>query len=96
MDINQILAAYNDATAREKAAKKEREKLAAMVKDFAGGREHFTTDAYIVIIDKRKRTGLDADALRKDFPDIADVYGKTTEYDVITVKAAEPATAKTA
>lgn len=96
MDINEIIAAYNAAKADESAAKKKKEKFAALIMAHAGGREFFTTDAYNVMIDTRTRTGIDTEALYKDFPEIKGEYGKTTTYNVITAKEVTSAEVKTA
>lgn len=96
MSINETITAYNAAKAQENAAKKEKEKLAALIINHANGRDFFATDEYNVVIDKRTRTGIDTETLYKDFPDFKDTYGKTTEYNVITAKAITKATEKTA
>jgi len=96
MDINEIIKNYNAAKAAENAAKKEKEKLSALIINYAAGREFFTTDAYNVIIDVRTRTGIDTETLYKDFPDFKDVYGKTTTYNVITAKESAAAAKKSA
>jgi len=87
MTTNEIIAAYLAAKEAEKQAKKEKEKLQAMILDAAGDADFFETDAYRIMIDTRTRTSIDTDAVYKDFPEFKDVYGKTTEYSVITVKA---------
>ena len=79
MLTNEIISAYIAAKEAEKQAKKERKKLQAMILDAAGGADFFETDAYRIMID--------TDAVYRDFPEFKDVYGKTTEYSVITVKA---------
>lgn len=95
MSINAIIAAYLAAKEAEKAAAAEAKKLQALILDAAGGAAYMETEGYNVMIDSRSRTTLDAAALRKDFPDIADEYGKTTTYNVITAKA-KAAEARTA
>lgn len=87
MGINGIIAAYIAAKEAEKAAAAEAKKLQALILEAASGAAYVETDDYHVMIDARSRTTLNAEALRKDFPDIADVYGKTTTYNVITAKA---------
>lgn len=87
MSTNEIIAAYLAAKEAEKQAKKEKEKLQAMIQDAARGADFFETDAYRIMIDTRTRTSIDTDAVYRDFPEFKDVYGKTTEYSVITVKA---------
>ena len=87
MAINEIVAAYIAAKETEKAAAAEAKKLQALILSAAAGAEYIETDDYHVMIDVRSRTTLDAAALRKDFPDIAEVYGKTSTYPVIAAKA---------
>lgn len=84
--IDSIIAAYNAAKAAESAAKKEKERLAAIILESAKGADFFETDTFRVMIDKRKREGLDTKALYRDFPDIKKEYGTITEYSVITAK----------
>ena len=95
MSINAIIAAYIAAKEAEKAAAAEAKKLQALIISAAGGAAYMETDGYNVMIDTRTRTTINADALRKDFPDVMDVYGKTTTYNVITAKA-KTAEARTA
>ena len=87
MSTNEIIAAYIAAKEAEKQAKKEKDRLQALILDAAGGADFFETDAYRIMIDTRARTSIDTEAVYKDFPEFKDVYGKTTEYTVLTVKA---------
>lgn len=86
MSINEIISAYNKAKETESRAKKEKERLSALILDYAGNRDFLETDSYNVMIDNRTRTGIDTKRLYSDFPDIKEVYGTTTEYKVITAK----------
>lgn len=87
MSIDEIISAYNRAKAAESSAKKEKERMAALILERANGAEFFETEAYRVFLDPRKREGLDTARLYKDFPDIKAEYGTVSNYSVITAKA---------
>ena len=96
MAINDIISAYLAAKEQEAAAKKTAAAMKAAILDAARGADHFTTDAYTVIIKTSQALRLDTAALYRDFPDVKDTYGKTTtsvSVDVATLAAAEQATA---
>lgn len=95
-DINEIVAAYNAAKARESAAKKEKDLCSAMILEYANGAEFFETDDFRVMLGNRSRSGIDTKKLYKDFPDIKDVYGTTTTYTVIDAQKKESAGKKSA
>ena len=87
MAINDgIIAAYLAAKEAEKTAKKEAEKLAAQIIAAAGDDAAIMTEGYSVIIDTRRRVGLDTERFYADFPDAKDAYPKVTEYKVIIAK----------
>lgn len=87
MTIDEMITGYLAAKEAEKQAKKEKERLQALILDKIGKTDFFETDAYRIMIDVRSRTGIDTEAVYRDFPEFKDVYGKTTEYTVLTVKA---------
>ena len=87
-NVNSVIAAYLAAKEAEKAAKKEAEKLAEKIFSAAGAAGVIDTDAYSVIISTRSRESVDIAALRAEFgQELLDLYGKRTEYRVITAKA---------
>ena len=87
MDINTIINLYNSAKEQEREAKKQAEKLKAMILNHASGSELFETENYIVMIQKRISTRIDTETLYKDFPDFKETYGKQTVSEIITTKA---------
>lgn len=87
-NMNNIIAAYLAAKEAKKAAKKEAEKLAEKIFSAAGDAGVIDTDAYSVIISTRSRESVDVAALRAEFrQELLDMYGKRTEYRVITAKS---------
>lgn len=97
MTINEIIAAYNAAKAEETAAKKRAENMKKLILEYAGIADNFTTDTYTVVIKTTVSTRLDTAALYKDFPDIKESYGKTTESkSVFAVPTANAAGKKSA
>lgn len=85
MTINEMIKEYASAKQIEKEAKKQAEKMKDMILAYASGANNFETDIYSVIIKNNIRCGIDTETLYKDFPDLKDVYGKTTEYKTITI-----------
>jgi len=96
MSINDIIAAYNAAKEQEKQAKKRAEEMKDLILAHAGGADNFTTDIYTVVIKTTTSSRLDTTALYKDFPDIKETYGRTTESKSITAVATAGAAKKTA
>lgn len=84
MSINEIVSAYIAAKAEKAAAEKREKAMKALIIQHAHGAEYFETDDFRVMISKRKRTGIDTEKLYADFPEMKDVYGQTSFYDVIT------------
>lgn len=93
---NSAIAALIKAREDKRDAEKREKAAADFIKAYAAGRPAFETEDYSVILDKRTRNGLDTAALYKDFPDIKETYGTTTEYIVITVAVKETDAEKTA
>ena len=96
MGINEIIAAYLKEKETEAAAKKRAAAMKALLIDYAGGRDNFTTDVYTVIVKTSTSCRLDTSALLHDFPDIKDVYGKDTTSTTITAVVTADAEKKTA
>jgi len=96
MSINDIIAAYNAAKEQEKQAKKRAEEMKDLILSHAGNADNFTTDIYTVVIKTTTSSRLDTTALYKDFPDIKETYGRTTESKSITAVATADAAKKTA
>lgn len=84
MNINEMIENYLKAKETEKAAKKESEYLKDMILLYAGQKNAFNTESYNIIIKTQKRTSIDTERLYKDFPEMKQVYGKTTEFKIIT------------
>lgn len=96
MGINEIIAAYIQEKEAEAAAKKRAAAMKALLIDYAGGRDNFSTDVYTVVIKTSASTRLDTDALYRDFPDIKESYGKTTTSTTVTAVVTADAEKKTA
>lgn len=91
MEINTIINLYNSAKEQEKEAKKQAEKLKALILNHASGADFFETEDYNVMIQDRISTRIDTETLYKDFPDLKDVYGKQTVSKIITAKPKQTA-----
>ena len=96
MGINEIIAAYIQEKETEAAAKKRAAAMKALLIDYAGGRDNFSTDVYTVVIKTSASTRLDTENLYKDFPDIKETYGKTTTSTTVTAVVTADAEKKTA
>lgn len=78
MDINNIIRAYMETVENRKAMEKQEENLKKMIYDFMGENTFAETDCYFLTVKETATTRLDTKALYKDFPDMKDVYGKTS------------------
>ena len=85
MDINSIIASYLQEKATETAAKKRADEMKKIILQHAGNADNFITDEYTVIIKTTTSKRLDTAALYKDFPDIKDVYEKTTTSKTLAI-----------
>lgn len=90
--MDAIVTEYLAAKAEKTAAEKREKALAALILAHAGvtGPEqdaYFETAGYRVTISPKKREGLDAEKLRKDFPDILADYGKVSRWSGIDARA---------
>lgn len=94
MNINTIIAEYNRIKEEKTSLEKQEKALREQILLFANEKAMFETDQFTVIIKSSERVTLDTRALYKDFPEMKDVYGKTST--VKTLAIAEKATEKTA
>ena len=78
MDINNIIRAYMEIVENRKAMEKQEENLKKMIYDFMGKNTFAETDCYFLTVKETATTRLDTKALYKDFPDMKEVYGKTS------------------
>lgn len=86
MDINTAAAAYMAAKEKERAAKKAAEAARAELIAAAGGRDVLTTDEYIITFTHKPRTIIDTVALYRDFPDLKNAYGRSSDSVSVDVK----------
>lgn len=89
MSINEMICEYLQEKEKKSAAEKREKQLAKLINDYAAGKAFFVTDDYAVTMDSRKRTIIDSERVKNDFPDFYDVYGKISEYTVIIAKEKE-------
>ena len=78
MTINETISSYLAAKAAETVARKQADAMKKLILDHAGSADHFTTDAFTVVIKTTISSRLDTAALYKDFPDVKSVYGRET------------------
>ena len=78
MNINDVITSYLQAKQAEADAKKRAAAMKELILQHAGDADNFTTDVYTIIVKTTTSSRLDTAALYKDFPDIKDMYGKTT------------------
>ena len=95
MEINSIIHAYMETVENRKAMEKQEENLKKMIYDFMGENTFAETGFYFMTIKETATTRLDTKALYKDFPDMKEVYGKTSisKSLVVTEKQQEKKTA---
>lgn len=96
MSINEIITNYLIAKQEESNAKKRAAAMKELIMQHAGQADNFTTDIYTVVIKETTSKRLDTAALYKDFPDIKDVYEKTTTSKTVTAVLTASAEGKTA
>ena len=94
MNIDVIIAEYNRIKEEKASLEKQEKALREQILLFANEKNMVETDRYTVIIKSSERVTLDTKALYKDFPEMKDVYGKTTT--VKTLAIAEKVAEKTA
>ena len=94
MNIDVIIAEYNRIKEEKASLEKQEKALREQILLFANEKTIVETDHYTVIIKSSERVTLDTKALYKDFPEMKEVYGKTTT--VKTLAIAEKAAEKTA
>ena len=87
MTINEIVARLDAVSSALAPLKKEYDALRKQVLAYAGDRDYFETDDNAVFIKNTPSTRLDTAALYKDFPDIKDVYNKTTFSRSVDIRA---------
>ena len=78
MDINSIINAYMETMENRKALEKQEENLKKLIYDYMGENTFAETGFYFMTIKETETTRLDTKALYKDFPDMKEVYGKTS------------------
>lgn len=78
MEINNIIRAYMETVENRKALEKQEENLKKMIYDFIGENTFAETDCYFLTVKETATTRLDTKTLYKDFPDMKEVYGKTS------------------
>lgn len=86
-NINEIVARFETVRAMKAAAEKEEKQLRAELLRYAAGRSVFETEGFTVMIKTTSRVTLDTAALYKDFPDMRDVYGRTSTTTTVTTAA---------
>jgi hypothetical protein len=88
--LNIIIASYLDAKAAEAKAKKEKERLAGLLKE-ALKNGSVETEMFYVNLERTESTILDTQKLYKDFPEMKTVYGKPSVKESIKIfeKSAE-------
>jgi len=96
MDINTIIANYLEAKQAETENKKRAAAMKELIMQHAGHADNFTTDIYTVVIKTTTAARLDTAALYKDFPDIKEVYEKTTTSKTINAVLTASAEKKSA
>ena len=85
MNIDSIIENYLQAKQAEADAKKRAATMKELILQHAGDADNFTTDVYTVIVKTTTSKRLDTSALYKDFPDIKDVYEKTTTSKTLAI-----------
>lgn len=96
MNINEIITNYLQAMQEKRDAEKRADAYKALILDHAGTADNFTTDVFTVIVKRTETTRLDTKRLYADFPDMKDVYGKTSTSTTITAVVTADAAKKTA
>ena len=96
MNINDIITNYLQAKQAEADAKKRAAAMKELILQHAGDADNFVTDVYTVIIKTSTSCRLDTDALYRDFPDMKDVYGKTSTSKTVNAVITADASKKSA
>ena len=96
MNINEIITNYLQAMQEKRDAEKRAEAMKALILQHAGSADNFTTDVYTVIVKTTESTRLDTKRLYADFPEMKDVYGKTTTSTTVSAVVTADAAKKTA